>query len=569
MRELNGERLVTRSEIATLAGVNRPAVTNWAGRHADFPSQVDSVPTGTGAADLFRADEVAEWLDARRIPSGKRRLDEPEGTTYGERFRAALTGRRTSPKRVLMRYYEQVGGEERGRRDGETLELLIGVIAAWAVRGGELPLEKWRRPGGGDPWSVLRQWLETDGWSLPRAPETWRGGAWQDRVLAGAARALAEAEWSRDGAAEALDWLIDLRVDEASAGKGKSKEIVTPPGIRRLMAGLLAEDARCDGTETVFDPYCRTGEILDACAESFPGAGVSGGRADGAAVTATEKWLARMRLFVRDIPGRVLESDVTRRSDFQGRYTRVVSNPPFNERIEPGTWENVSFRYGRPPQHSGNFAWLQLAVQALEPGGRAAVLMANIAAQSASPVESAMRGAMVEDGAVEALIALPPQLFGQATGVPVTLWLLRAPTGAPGDVLFVDAGSLGTMAGRVRRVLSAQDLTTVADAYRRWRASRVAGEPFQGRPGFSVSLPAHTLKERGWLLSPAVLVAGGGRSSTALREADSGEETETVDAVAEIGRLAGRLAALDARARESDLVADAVLAGLEKHRWTV
>ncbi|MFH0243712.1 helix-turn-helix transcriptional regulator [Streptomyces sp. HK10] len=85
MEDLNG-RLVPRAEIARLAGVRRPAVSNWERRHPDtFPGPV---PAGEGGTELFRAAEVADWLDRRVIPVNARGDDEPAGTTHGDRFRS-------------------------------------------------------------------------------------------------------------------------------------------------------------------------------------------------------------------------------------------------------------------------------------------------------------------------------------------------------------------------------------------------------------------------------------------------------------------------------------------------
>lgn len=40
----------------------------------------------------FQADEVLAWLSARTVPANALRPGEPTGTTYGDRFRAGLTG---------------------------------------------------------------------------------------------------------------------------------------------------------------------------------------------------------------------------------------------------------------------------------------------------------------------------------------------------------------------------------------------------------------------------------------------------------------------------------------------
>ncbi|MGJ7415024.1 N-6 DNA methylase [Streptomyces cinereoruber] len=554
MRASN-ERLVTRSDIARLAGVNRPAVTNWARRHEDFPEPAGSVRTSTGAADAFRVSDVAAWLAARRIPVGGLQAGEPEGTTYGDRFMASLgNGPRNRPQPVLTRILDRLRGE--GTTESN-LDLLIGITYTIAVLS----------PGGlsdfGDAWWTVRRTLAADG-----VDTAYFGGFSDERRQEGsvdfAFRLLAAEGWERDTAIEAFDWLVEQR----SGVEGRhGSDLVTPRAVRRLMAELLpvvgdggGPDPHFDADagkavpgdaegRAILDPFCRTGEMLDACVaamrERTPETklflrGLSGGERDAT--------LARMRLALRDVSHTVDVADLWWREAEQ-RYAGVVSNPPFNKRAEDLYLYERSFRYGLPPRHNGNFAWLQLAVSALAPGGHAAVLMPNIAAQSANPAERAIRAAMVEDGAVEALVALPPQLFGRATGIPVTLWLLRSPTGSPGDVLFVDGAALGTMTDRVRRVLSEADVASIVEVCRRWRSARDGGKAFLGQDGFSASVSPGDLAAMDWLLSPVLHVSPGPPDAAA-------------DTAAQVGRLIDELARRDERAYEADMRAGRMLSEL-------
>ncbi|GGR10788.1 hypothetical protein GCM10010497_11290 [Streptomyces cinereoruber] len=546
------EGLVTRSEIARLAGVNRPAVTNWARRHDDFPRPVDSGPAGTGEADRFHVSEVAAWLAMRRIPVNGLRADEPEGTTYGDRFLAFLGGEQgVHPQALLTRLLDDFRGE--GSVE-QVLDLLIAVTYVVARRG-EAPSS----PDGS--WQAVQQALAEDGIDgSPLGPSRTEGRRY-DRFVAYAAGLVAEADWGRDTAVEALDWLIEQR--SGTEGR-RGNDLVTPAAVRRLMAELVfgseadGEDEEAEpGLEgrrrTILDPFCRTGEILDTCAAVADRTSQASLFVRGAVGEPADAVLTRMRLVLRDVPHAIETADVPGAwwSGAGERFAGVVSNPPFNQRMEE-SWDARIFRYGPPPARSANFAWLQLALSALAPGGRAAVLMPNIAVQSASRAERALRAAMVEDGAVEALVALPPQLFGKATSIPVTLWLLRSPTGAAGEVLFVDAASLGSMSGRVRRTLSAADVESVVDVCRRWRSAREGGESFSGEKGFSALVSADTLAARDWLLSPVLHVE-------AVKPAREGSADG-----ARIGRLIADLARWDERARKADRHADEILSGFER-----
>ncbi|WP_055600543.1 N-6 DNA methylase [Streptomyces aureus] len=541
------DTLVTRSRIAELAGVNRPAVTNWAGRYPDFPQAVDSMATGTGRADLFLAEDVGAWLRKRRIPAPALREGELPGTTYGDRFLAAL-GREhgPTPLTVVRRLLEARDDLQRA----DHLDVLLALVYIFGTRAGAD--DRRYRDHVTQSWGRLRYALVDDGvWSPGRLDE--RGGFPDtdrfDSVLRHSATALAEAEWDPESAAEALDRLVELRMDVDARGG----EIITPPALRHLMAGLLPTFG------PAFDPYCRTGELLDACvsagrevaADTRTEAGPAGLGAHGICGDENSAHLVRMRLRVRgvepELDGWRARPAPDRPPHAMGRYTRVATNPPFNLRAGERGWDPDAFRYGTPPAANGNFAWLQLALAALAEEGRAAVLMPDIAAQSTNAAEQAIRSRMVHDGAVEALIALPAQLFGRATGVRATLWLLRPPTGRGDEVLFVDAESLGSMTNRARRELSAGDVGTLIDTCSRWRGAREAGEPFHGRRGFSVSVPVAEIALRDHVLTPALYVPQ--EESAVL--GGSGR--------AEVERLIAELAVREEAARAADERAARVL----------
>ncbi|MET9932145.1 N-6 DNA methylase [Streptomyces sp. NPDC006324] len=458
---------------------------------------------------------------------------------------------------MLTRILDALRGENTAE---SALDLLIALTyTVAALPPGELPIS-------GNAWWTVRQTLAADGVDAAHFGVSSDERRWQERSADFAFHALAAEGWDRDTTIEAFDWLVEQR----SGVEGRhGSDLVTPRAVRRLMSELLpvvgdggdsgppfgsdaGEAVPGDvGVGAILDPFCRTGEMLDACVatvrERTPETklslrGLSGGEGDAA--------LARMRLTLRDVPHTVDVSDFWW-PEAEQRYAGVVSNPPFNKRAEDLYRYEHSFRYGLPPRHNGNFAWLQLAVSALAPGGRAAVLMPNIAAQSANPAERAIRAAMVEDGVVEALVALPPQLFGKATGIPVTLWLLRSPTGTPGDVLFVDGAALGTMTDRVRRVLSETDIATIVDVCRRWRSARDSGKAFPGQDGFSASVSPGDLAARDWLLSPVLHVSSGSPDAVA-------------DAAAQVGRLIDDLARREEQAYEADMRAGRMLSELAR-----
>src|SRR5207244_5298015 len=74
------------------------------------------------------------------------------------------------------------------------------------------------------------------------------------------------------------------------------------------------------------------------------------------------------------------------------RYDVVTANPPFNI----SDWSSDGhlggrWRYGVPPAHNSNFAWLQYVIASLDRGGRAAAVMPNGAGFSENAQERSIR----------------------------------------------------------------------------------------------------------------------------------------------------------------------------------
>lgn len=59
-RTIETRDLVGCSEIATKAGVSKPAVINWANRYSDFPRPLATL----GCGPIFLWSEVKQWLVA-------------------------------------------------------------------------------------------------------------------------------------------------------------------------------------------------------------------------------------------------------------------------------------------------------------------------------------------------------------------------------------------------------------------------------------------------------------------------------------------------------------------------
>jgi len=61
---VDDDALVSLADLATMAGVSRPAVSNWRRRHDDFPSPTQE----SGTTTLFRFGAIKEWMALHKKP---------------------------------------------------------------------------------------------------------------------------------------------------------------------------------------------------------------------------------------------------------------------------------------------------------------------------------------------------------------------------------------------------------------------------------------------------------------------------------------------------------------------
>jgi type I restriction enzyme M protein len=163
---------------------------------------------------------------------------------------------------------------------------------------------------------------------------------------------------------------------------------------------------------------------------------------------------------------------------------------------------------------------VQHFVHHLSPTGTAGFVLANGSLSSKQSGEGKIRQRLVETDLVDCIVALPEKLFLN-TGIPVCLWFLskgRHGNGhreRRGEVLFIDARSLGRMETRTLRVLDDADVARIAGTYHSWR-SRDPEVAYEDVPGFVKAASAAEVAEHDYVLTP-------GRYVGAADAADDGE----------------------------------------------
>jgi type I restriction enzyme M protein len=292
----------------------------------------------------------------------------------------------------------------------------------------------------------------------------------------------------------------------ASAEGKKGGQFYTPSHVVRVLVEMLAPYKG-----RVYDPCCGSGGMF-VQSEKFIEA--HAGRLGDISIYGQESnyttWrLAKMNLAIRGIDAQIAHGDTfhnDRHPDLKADY--VLANPPFNDSDWRGELlkDDKRWVYGAPPAGNANYAWVQHFIHHLAPTGLAGFVLANGSMSSNQSGEGEIRKRIIEADLVDCMVALPGQLF-YSTQIPVCLWFLARNKkngrfrGRRGETLFIDARKLGTMADRVHRELTADDIAKIAGTYHAWRGDKNAGE-YKDVPGFCKAAKLDDIRKHGFVLTP-------------------------------------------------------------------
>jgi type I restriction enzyme M protein len=257
-------------------------------------------------------------------------------------------------------------------------------------------------------------------------------------------------------------------------------EFFTPTSIVKLIVEILEPYQG-----KIYDPACGSGGMFVQSLEFIKrhlGNGKKTKASREISIYGQEKTdqtvrIAKMNLAIHGLSGDIRQGN-TYYEDLHrslGKFDFAMANPPFNvdgidkERIK----DDPRFSYGLPRTDNGNYLWIQIFLNALKDGGRAGFVMAN-SASDAGHSEKDIRQKLVDDGLVDVMVAVGPNMFYNVT-LPVTLWFLdkgKKKTDRKNKILFIDARNIYKQIDRAHREWTDEQIEQIAEIVRSYRGEK-------------------------------------------------------------------------------------------------
>ncbi|MFI7743741.1 class I SAM-dependent DNA methyltransferase [Kocuria rhizosphaericola] len=446
---------ISPSGIAKLAGVSTSTVSNWRTRYPDFPQAT----AGTQKRPLFPLPAVLQWLEAKNKPIKQ----DPD------------------------------------QADFALLSSLRGIVPAEDMVPMLLPLLWWAK------WSQDPETRLPDYALFPLDPSV--TGPIEPLSYAAKASSYIN-EYLSDGLYRVYEWLYELpspsqqmlehigaalgnadprRVAEqlikadAERARGGLAATMTSPAVSQLLVRSVGEHAA-----TIADLACGAGQTLLDAHRTHPHAQLYGNDPNKAALE-----IAACRLFLADAPVELSAQDAL---TIDSTFDAVLMHGPSGMLHGEQKARAAQLPFGGVTGSRSDLAWALVAYRALNPNGRAAVVLPQRALSRAGS-SSQVLSWMIAEGVIEAIISLPASIQ-RYTKTPSYLLVLHRPTepATPNEVLLIDLSQHSAAA--ITETVIDETITTLNT----WRT----GEPIQHPkaipvPATKLLSPDASLAPQAWL----------------------------------------------------------------------
>lgn len=402
---MNNNSLLSPANIAELASVSRPVVSNWRRRYDDFPDPVG----GTDARPLFSREDIITWLTNRNHQINT-------GNTVAaiwasvNTLRGQLSSDDVETLVLLLlaaRQYLPDTFEDIEEAD-EKSRIALLVTAEEALRL-KYPVNEEARE---DLRIPVREHLES--------------------IEAADLSPIISAVSSADTAQipEYADELIE-RFNRSQGRMGGTHGTIDSRASQLLVA-LAGNTAG-----TVYDPASGIADALIQVARKRKATKLIGSEIDSRAVT-----IACLRTLLSGTNISYALGDVLESDPVPGLAAdTIVAELPFGLSVDMSAMiSDPRFSYGVPTRRGSELLWIQHALTHLSPGGRAYLLTTQSALQGGR-TEQSIRSKLLRDGCIETVITLPDRML-RHTAIGLALWVVKNPDPDSNTVLMVDASDI-------------------------------------------------------------------------------------------------------------------------------
>jgi len=334
-----------------------------------------------------------------------------------------------------------------------------------------------------------------------------------------------------DNSSDALEGLINLFADlEMEAGNGdgdedifgriyeyfikqfameggqKGGEFYTPKSVVELMVEILEP---YEGR--IFDPFSGSGGMFVQSQKFIES---HGGDTDkisiyGQEIKESTLQISKMNLYLRGLDGNIKQGDSILNDQHKGLDADfIITNPPFNM----SEWgkdsiadDDPRFKYGMAPSNNANYAFIQHMISHLDDNGMAATVMAN-GAMSVQGKEGEIRQSIIEDDLLDAVIALPKELFF-TTSIPACIFILSKGKDSDkyrdrsGETLFVDAREEYESINRTQNTLTEENINRIVEKVRAYRGEDGVDE-YEDETGFCKVAKIEDIADNRHIIAP-------------------------------------------------------------------